>query len=315
MSISSAYPRVAVVMGGISSEQNVSRVTGRACAAALERAGYDVTEIDAWGDALVDALRAARPDAVFNALHGQYGEDGVVQGLFETLGLPYTHSGVFASAAAMDKVKAREIFAMNGLACAEGLVASREDLLAGDPMQPPYVVKPIAEGSSFGVAIVQSSDNRPRELLAESSWTFGDEVLVEKFVPGRELSVAVMDGKAIGVAEIETDRAFYDFDAKYGDGGSRHTVPANISPEVEQEARRIAEVAHKALGCRGVTRSDIRFDEAGELSGGTPKQYLLETNTQPGMTPTSLVPEIAAHTGMSFEKLVSWMVEDASCLR
>ncbi|MGB0920981.1 MAG: D-alanine--D-alanine ligase [Alphaproteobacteria bacterium] len=306
---------VAVVMGGISAEQEVSRVSGAACVTALETAGYKVSQIDAWGDALMAALGEVQPDVVFNALHGRYGEDGVVQGVFETLGLPYTHSGVFASAAAMDKVKARQIFSMSGLRCAEGRVASREEVLAQDPMEPPYVVKPIAEGSSFGVAIVHSSDNRPRSLLAEESWTFGEEVLVEKFVPGRELSVAVMDGEALGVAEIETDRAFYDYDAKYADGGSRHTVPADISAEVEAEARAIAETAHKVLGCRGVTRSDIRFDEAGELSNGKPTQYLLEINTQPGMTPTSLVPEIAAMRGLSFEKLVSWMVEDASCQR
>ncbi len=311
----SVNKRVALVMGGISAEQDVSRVSGAACAKALKAAGYDVTEIDAWGEALMDALSDAKPDVVFNALHGRFGEDGVVQGVFETLGLPYTHSGVFASAAAMDKNQARQIFAANGLRCAEGRVASREEVLGGDPMEPPYVVKPIAEGSSFGVAIVHGADNRPRSLLAADSWVYGDEVLVEQFVPGRELSVAVMDGEAIGVAEIETDRAFYDYDAKYADGGSRHTVPAEISDAVEAEAKQIAETAHRVLGCRGVTRSDIRFDEAGELTQGKPAQYLLEINTQPGMTPTSLVPEIAATRGITFEKLVSWMVEDASCQR
>lgn len=315
MNATSANKRVALVMGGISAEQDVSRVSGMACAKALKAAGYDVTEIDAWGEALMNALSDAKPDVVFNALHGRFGEDGVVQGVFETLGLPYTHSGVFASAAAMDKNQARQIFAMNGLRCAEGRVASREEVLAEDPMAPPYVVKPIAEGSSFGVAIVHSSDNRPRNLLGADAWVYGEEVLVEQFIPGRELSVAVMDGEAIGVAEIETDRAFYDYDAKYADGGSRHTVPAEISDEVEAEAKQIAETAHKVLGCRGVTRADIRFDEAGELSNGKPTQYLLEINTQPGMTPTSLVPEIAATRGITFEKLVSWMVEDASCQR
>ena len=244
-----------------------------------------------------------RPDAVFNALHGRYGEDGCVQGLLNILDIPYTHSGLLASALAMDKPMAKRLFAAAGIPVAEHRIVRRDDVVRGDVMARPYVVKPLNEGSSVGVTIVLEGDNAPP--FTDADWPFGEEVMVERFVPGKELTVAVMGDKALAVTEITTDRGFYDYDAKYSDGGSAHLVPAPLEPAVYDEVMRLSALAHEALGCRGVSRADLRYD--GETV------YLLEINTQPGMTHTSLVPEQAAHVGLSFEELVSWMVENVEC--
>lgn len=303
---------VAVLMGGWSAEREISLVSGRASARALAEQGYRVSEIDVAPD-LAAVLEALKPEVVFNALHGRWGEDGCVQGLLELLGLPYTHSGVLASALAMDKPAAKRMFAAAGLPCAKDVVAPRAEIAARHPLDPPYVVKPAAEGSSVGVVIVHEGDDPPADYLYSEHWTFGDMVMAERFIPGRELTVAVMDARALDALEIVPEnRAFYDWGAKYAPGGSRHLVPAPLPPDIYAEARRISECAHRVLGCRGVTRADLRYDDTrGEIGD----LYLLEVNTQPGMTPTSLVPEIAAHAGLSFGDLVRWMVEDASCSR
>ena len=297
-----ASTRVTVLKGGRSAEREVSLVSGRECARALAAAGYDVTEIDAGPD-LPARLAEARPDVVFNALHGRWGEDGCVQGLLEWLEIPYTHSGVMASSVAMDKVKAKEIFAAAGLPVAEGRLAPREEVEAGHPMPPPYVVKPYNEGSSVGVYLVTEGANGPARLAADAP----DTLLVEAFVPGRELTVAVMGDRALAVTDIFANTGWYDYQAKYADGGSTHVIPADI----EAACRDFAVRAHAALGCRGLSRSDFRWDDTKGVAG----LALLEVNTQPGMTPTSLAPEQAAHAGISFEDLMRWMVEDASCLR
>ena len=294
---------VAVLMGGWSAEREVSLVSGAACANALKEAGYDVTPIDVQRDmgALMTRLYP-KPNAVFNALHGRYGEDGCVQGLLDILAIPYTHSGLLASAIAMDKPTAKRLFALAGIPVAEHVLASPDEVLAGDLLPRPYVVKPVNEGSSVGVQIIRNGDNGPviNEGMAGES-----QMMVEAFIPGRELTVAVKGGKALAVTEVKTDRGFYDYDAKYVDGGSTHEVPAIIDKTVEAEVMRLAEIAHEVLGCRGVSRADFRCD--GE------RLVILEVNTQPGMTPTSLVPEQAAHLGISFPELVSWMVESAEC--
>ncbi|MFC7291919.1 D-alanine--D-alanine ligase [Hirschia litorea] len=300
--------RVAVIMGGWSSERDVSLSSGRGMAQAARNEGYDVVEIDVTRD-LSTQLNDAKPDVVLNALHGPYGEDGCVQGLLEILEIPYSHSGVLASALAMDKAKSRDVYARVGLIVAEGGVYAKEDVAADHVMEPPYVVKPIAEGSSFGVLIVPEGANRPPAELLDPKWGFGDSVLVEQFIPGRELTVSVMGNEALAVTEITTLRDYYDYSAKYEAGGSKHVIPAQISDAVTQAALDAALVAHDALGCRGVSRSDFRYDDE------TNRLVILETNTQPGMTPTSLVPEQAAHKGISYEKLVRWMIEDASCHR
>lgn len=292
---------IAVVMGGWSAEREVSLVSGAAVAASLKRVGYHVTTIDVQRDMGAFLTRLyPKPDAIFNALHGRYGEDGCIQGLLNILDIPYTHSGVLASALAMDKPAAKSVFASAGIKVAEHQIASREDLAKGRVMAPPFVIKPTNEGSSVGVHIVSEGDN-----YMPTEWHFGDRVMVERFIPGRELTVAVMGDRALAVTEITTDRKFYDYDAKYAHGGSSHTIPADISPALDAEARRIAVLAHQALGCRGVSRTDIRYDER--------DLYVLELNTQPGMTPTSLVPEQAAHVNISFDQLVTWMVENAAC--
>lgn len=300
--------RVAVVYGGWSSERPVSLSSGTQIAAAARRVGYDVVDIDA-GRNLAEQLREAAPDVVLNGLHGPWGEDGCVQGIFEVLDLPYSHSGVLASALAMDKIKSKAVFAAAGLDVAKDVAVTREDVARAHPLEPPYVVKPVNEGSSFGVLFVREGANGPAREVLGASWQYGDNLMAEEFIPGRELTVGVMGDRALAVTEITTLREFYDFDAKYADGGSRHTVPADLPEEIAQAALDGALKAHQALGCRGVTRSDFRYDDVkGRL-------VILETNTQPGMTPTSLVPEQAAHIGMSFEDLVAWMVEDASCQR
>ncbi|MEO0999855.1 MAG: D-alanine--D-alanine ligase [Pseudomonadota bacterium] len=298
--------RVAVLKGGPSAEREVSLVSGRACAEALAAAGFAVTEIDAGAD-LPAALAAACPDVVFNALHGRWGEDGCVQGLLEWLGLPYTHSGVLASALAMDKARAKDVYARAGLPVAESLITTAEAAKAAHPMAPPYVVKPVNEGSSVGIYIVAEGANGPARLGPEMPET----VMVERYVPGRELTVTVMGDRALAVTDIISTTGWYDYEAKYAAGGSRHVVPAELPAEITAACLDYALRAHVALGCRGVSRTDLRWDEARGLAG----LYLLETNTQPGMTPTSLAPEQAAHCGLSFEALVSWMVEDASCNR
>lgn len=299
--------RVAVLLGGLSPERSVSLSSGAGCAAALEKLGHEVLRVDPEHPSWIEELNQARPDAVFNALHGEWGEDGRVQGVLDMLRLPYTHSGVLASALAMDKDKAKAVFAQAGLPLAAGKLMSRQEAARAHPMAPPYVIKPNAQGSSVGVFIVREGANRPPEQLLDPDWSFGDDVLVEEFVDGKELTVAVMHGRgALAVTEILPMGDWYDFDAKYAEGGSRHEVPAQISPAVAKRCMRAAEDAHDALGCRGVTRSDFRYDPK------TDKLALLEVNTQPGMTPTSLVPEQAAHVGMSFEQLVGWILEDAS---
>jgi D-alanine-D-alanine ligase len=296
---------VAVLMGGWSAEREVSLVSGRAVAEALEaEGGYRVTPVDVGRD-LATRLEELRPDVAFNALHGRGGEDGCVQGLLEILRIPYTHSGVLASALAMDKPMAKRLFAAAGIRCPEGVVAHREEVLADHVLPPPYVVKPLNEGSSVGVRIVADAAGRP---FGNERWLFGDRVLVERFVPGRELTVAVMGARALGVTEIRPLTRFYDYEAKYAPGMSEHLLPAPLPPAVYEEATELAVRAHEALGCRGVSRADFRFDDEG--GGGL---YLLEVNTQPGMTPTSLVPEQAAHAGISFGELVRRLVEEARC--
>ena len=295
---------VAVMMGGWSAEREVSLVSGAAVAKSLGDAGKRVTPIDVQRDLGVLMTRLfPRPDVVFNALHGRFGEDGCVQGLLDILDIPYTHSGLLASALAMDKPMAKHLFAAAGIPVAEHRIVSRDEILAGDVIDRPYVVKPVNEGSSVGVHIVLEGDNEP--LFNDAGWPSGDRVMVEKFIPGQELTVAVMGDRALAVTDIITGREFYDYDAKYKDGGSRHVVPAEIDEGVSEEAMRLAVLAHQTLGCRGVSRADFRYD--GD------SLYLLEINTQPGMTPTSLVPEQALHAGISFEELVVWMVDNAEC--
>lgn len=303
MTLPLAGRRVAVLMGGISPEREVSLVSGRECADALERLGASVERIDAGRD-IAAVLAALAPDVCFNALHGAWGEDGCVQGVLETLGLPYTHSGVLASALAMDKAKAKAVMTAAGVKAPGGGLYDRFEAGAAHVMPPPYVVKPNAQGSSVGVFRVFEGSNAPPADLLSPSWTFGDEVMIEPYVPGLELAVAVMDGRALAVTLIEPRAGFYDYEAKYEEGGSIHTVPAPLPASVTALAMRQAELAHAALGCAGVTRSDFRYDDINDLL------VLLEVNTQPGMTPTSLVPEQAAHQGVGFDELVLWIVED-----
>lgn len=295
---------VAVLMGGPSSEREVSLVSGRACADALERLGARVSRVDAGRD-VAQVLTELKPDVCFNALHGEWGEDGCVQGVLETLGVPYTHCGVLASALAMDKAKAKAVLAAAGVIVPGGGLFNRFDVAAGHVLPPPYVVKPNAEGSSVGVFIVRDGANRPPQEVVAPSWTFGEEVMVEPYIRGMELAVGVMDGKAMTVTEIVPRTEFYDYEAKYGEGGSEHIVPARIPPQVAEKAKKLSEMAHAALGCRGVTRSDLRYDDINDVL------VLLEVNTQPGMTPTSLVPEQAAAGGVDFDRLVLWITEDA----
>lgn len=297
-------PKVAVILGGPSAEREVSLSSGRECAAALRGEGYEVIEIDAGRD-LAARLIEAGPDVVFNALHGRFGEDGCVQGILEWLHISYTHSGVLASALAMDKEKTKEVYARAGLPVAESRLARAEEVEAGHVLEPPYVVKPYNEGSSVGVYIVREGSNAPR-----LSKEMPPVVMVEKFVPGRELTCTVMGDRALCVTDILTD-GWYDYDAKYKAGGSRHVCPAEIPEEITRACQDYALRAHQALGCRGVSRTDFRWDEARGLAG----LILLETNTQPGMTPTSLSPEQAQAEGMTFGQFVAWMVEDASCNR
>ncbi|MEM6535415.1 MAG: D-alanine--D-alanine ligase, partial [Pseudomonadota bacterium] len=290
------------------SERDVSISSGTKMAAAARAAGYDVTEVDAGRD-LAQVLGDLKPDAILNGLHGPWGEDGCVQGVFEVLGLPYSHSGVLASSLAMDKVKSKAVFANAGLDVAQDVVVTRAQVARAHPLTPPYVVKPVNEGSSFGVLFVHADAKGPVTEVLSDAWQYGDHLMAEEFIPGRELTVGVIGDRALAVTEITTLREFYDFDAKYADGGSRHTVPADLPDAITKAAMDAAVTAHQVLGCRGVTRSDFRYDEAKD------RLVILETNTQPGMTPTSLVPEQAEYIGMSFQDLVAWMIEDASCQR
>ena len=295
---------VALLLGGLSSERNVSLVSGRACGDALERLGARVTRVDAGRD-LAQVLAKLQPDVCFNALHGEWGEDGCVQGVLETLNLPYTHSGVLASALAMDKAKSKAVLAAAGVTVPGGGLFNRFEAAAEHVMPPPYVVKPNAEGSSVGVFIVLDGANRPPQEIIAPEWTFGEEVMIEPYIRGKELAVAVMDGKALTVTDIVPRSGFYDYEAKYGDGGSEHILPARSPLKTLEKAMELAERAHAALGCRGVTRSDLRYDDINDIL------VLLEVNTQPGMTPTSLVPEQAAMKGVDFDNLVLWITEDA----
>jgi D-alanine-D-alanine ligase len=301
---------VAVLMGGWSAERPVSLSSGNACADALETGGYRVSRVDVQRD-IAEVLARLKPDVAFNALHGPFGEDGCIQGILEILGIPYTHSGVLASALAMNKPKAKDVMKAAGIPVAEAVLVSRFEAARAHVMEPPYVVKPPAEGSSFGVLIVKEDQNHPPQELYSDQWTFGDTVMVERYVGGRELTCAVRGDEALDVIDILTDR-FYDYDAKYRPGGSKHVLPAEISPIIYQNVRMLTLRAHKALGCRGVSRADFRYDDRLE---GTNGLICLEVNTQPGMTATSLVPEMAAYAGMDFPALVRWIVEDASCGR
>lgn len=300
--------RVAVVYGGFSSERPVSLSSGAAVVKAAREAGYDVVPIDA-GDDLAAHLLREKPEAIVNALHGPWGEDGCVQGLFEWLKIPYSHSGVLASALAMDKLVSKTIYQRAGLDVARDKAVSRQEAATSHPLNPPYVIKPVAEGSSFGVVHVREGANGPARQILNDNWAYSDYLMAEEYIPGRELTVAVMGDKPLAVTEITTLREFYDFSAKYEDGGSRHIVPADLPDAVTERALQAALTAHQALGCRGVSRSDFRYDEDKD------RLVILETNTQPGMTPTSLVPEQAAYLGISFPELVAWMIEDATCRR
>jgi len=302
---------VAVLMGGWSAERDVSLRSGRACADALARLAYRVTRIDVGRD-IATVLGTIKPDVALNVLHGRPGEDGTLQGMLEILAIPYTHSGVMASALAMQKDVAKELFRAADIPVADGLVASRIEAAKAHLLPPPYVIKPIAEGSSVGVFIVAADHAHPPQELTRDDWPYGDRVIVEKFIPGKELTCGVMGDDALGVIEVVPTVRFYDYEAKYAPGGSKHLLPAPVSPIVYQLARRLALAAHRALGCRGVSRADFRYDDRIEGTGGL---VCLEVNTQPGMTETSLVPELAAYAGITFDELVRWMVEDASLNR
>ncbi len=299
---------VAVLMGGWSAEREVSLRSGGACAAALERKGHRVTPIDVGHD-IATVLTQLKPDVALNVLHGRPGEDGTIQGLLEILQIPYSHSGTLASALAMQKDVAKVVMANAGVAVPAGIVVSRHEAAKAHPLPPPYVIKPIAEGSSVGVFIVTEAHSHPPQELTRHDWPYGERLLCERYIAGKELTCAVLGERALGVIEIVPTVKFYDYDAKYVPGGSKHLLPAPLKPNVYQEVRRLALLAHKALGCRGVSRADFRYDDRME---GTQGLVCLEVNTQPGMTETSLVPELAADAGISFEELVEWIVGDAS---
>jgi D-alanine-D-alanine ligase len=302
---------VAVLMGGWSAEREVSLRSGKACADALEGEGYRVTRVDVARD-IAEVLANLKPDVAFNVLHGTPGEDGTIQGVLELLGIPYTHSGVLSSALAMNKAQARRVMAAAGIPIPEGKVVSRAEAAKSHVMERPYVLKPVAEGSSVGVFIVTEEHAHPPQELTRPDWPHGEMLLAERYIPGLELTCAVMGDEALDVIEIEAATKFYDYEAKYAPGGSRHILPAKIKPNIYQKARNLSLAAHRALGCRGISRADFRFDHRPDGSGDL---YCLEVNTQPGMTETSLVPELAAYRGMSFGGLVKWIVEDASLNR
>ena len=302
--------RVAVLHGGISHEREVSLSSGRQVAIALRQAGFEADLIDVTDDlASLLAALTPKPDVVFNALHGRFGEDGAIQGVLDWLGIPYTHSGVRASAIAMNKEAAKAIFAAAGLPVARGAIVTVEELNGADPMPMPYVIKPLNEGSSVGVSIIRAGDNRRAEVMR--AWRYGPTAMVEEYIAGRELTVGVMGDRALAVTDIVADAGvFYDYDSKYGEGGSHHIVPAAIHPDIQALAMDVALKAHRALGCRGASRCDFRYDDT---AGEPGRLVLLEINTQPGLTPTSLLPEQAAYVGIDFPALCAWMVARASC--
>ncbi len=299
---------VAVLMGGWSAEREVSLNSGKACADAAERAGFRVSRVDVDRE-VAATLRALKPDVALNVLHGRPGEDGTLQGMLEVLGIPYSHSGVLASALAMQKDLAKTVLKAAGVPVPGGIVATRSDAAKRHLIAPPYVIKPVAEGSSVGVFIVREDMAHPPQELTRADWSFGEAVLVEPFIPGKELTCAVMGDKPFGVIEIVPATKFYDYEAKYAPGGSKHLLPAPIAPDVYAEVQRLSVLAHQALGCRGITRADFRYDDS---LAGTEGLSCLEVNTQPGMTETSLVPDMATHAGIAFDELVRWMIEDAS---
>jgi D-alanine-D-alanine ligase len=307
------FSHVTVLMGGWSAEREVSLRSGAACVEALEQAGYRVTSIDA-GRNIALQLADAPPQVCFNALHGRWGEDGAVQGILEVMQIPYTHSGVLASALAMHKERAKQVLKSAGVPVAGGKVVRRTQAAKAHVLARPYVLKPVAEGSSVGVFIVREDHVHPPQELTDPTWKFGEELLAEPYIPGRELTCAVLGDRALGVIEIvpAASLRFYNYEAKYADGGSCHLLPAPVSPNVYQLVQKLTLTAHQALGCRGVSRADFRFDDTPR---GTGEVVCLEVNTQPGMTGTSLLPELAANAGLSFPELVTWMVEDASCNR
>jgi len=307
------FNHVAVLLGGLSAERQVSLDSGAACSQALESAGYTVTRIDAGRD-LAQRLAEVKPEVCFNALHGRWGEDGCVQGLLELMGIPYTHSGVLASALAMHKERAKLVMHAAGVPVADGRVVRRSEAAKAHVLPRPYVLKPVAEGSSVGVHIVREDHEHPPQELHDPGWAFGDWLLAERYIPGRELTCAVMGDRVLGVTEIVPAQTlrFYNYEAKYVEGGSVHLLPAPLSSNVYELVQKLTLTAHKALGCRGVSRADFRYDDT---DGGSGEVVCLEVNTQPGMTATSLVPELAAHAGLTFAELVSWMVEEASCDR
>jgi D-alanine-D-alanine ligase len=303
---------VAVLMGGLSAERPISLRSGEACAKALEEEGLRVTRVDVGHD-VADVLAKLRPDVAFNALHGRFGEDGIVQGVLEMLRIPYTHSGVLASSLAMKKDVAKTVMAAAGVPVPKGRVVDRLEAARAHVLPPPYVLKPVSEGSSFGVFIVKEGRSHPPQELASPDWAHGDLMLAEEFIAGRELTCAVMGDRPLDVIEIlPVSEDFYGYDAKYAKGGSKHVLPANLKQNIYQTVQELACEAHRALGCRGVSRADFRYDDR---PGGSGELVVLEVNTQPGMTETSLVPEMAAYAGLSFGELVRWMVEDASCDR
>jgi D-alanine-D-alanine ligase len=302
---------VAVLMGGWSAEREVSLRSGKYCAEAVERLGHRVTQIDVGRD-IATVLASLKPDVALNALHGRPGEDGTLQGILEVLAIPYTHSGVMASAVAMQKDVAKILFRAASVPVPEGIIVSRFIAAKSHLLPPPYVIKPVAEGSSVGVFIVTPEHTHPPQELTRHDWEYGEQVMVETYIAGKELTCAVMGSEALGVIEILSATRFYDYEAKYAPGGSKHVLPAEVSSFVYQEVRRLALAAHGALGCRGVSRADFRYDDRVEGVGGL---FCLEVNTQPGMTETSLVPELAAHAGITFDELVRWMIEDASLNR
>ena len=299
---------IAVLMGGWSAEREISLRSGKACADAAERVGYRVSRVDVGRD-IAEVLKALKPDAALNVLHGRPGEDGTLQGMLEVLGIPYSHSGVLASALAMQKDLAKTVLKAAQVPVPGGRIATRAEAAKAHLLPRPYVIKPVAEGSSVGVFIVREDHKHPPQELTRADWTYGELVMAEPFIAGKELTCSVIGDKATGVIEIVPATKFYDYEAKYAPGGSKHLLPAEVAAEITKECQRLSLAAHRALGCRGVTRSDFRYDDS---RAGLQGLFCLEVNTQPGMTETSLVPEMAAHAGMSFEELVRWMVEDAS---
>jgi D-alanine-D-alanine ligase len=303
---------VAVLMGGWSAERPVSINSGRGCADALEARGYRVSRIDVARD-IAEVLANLRPDVAFNALHGRVGEDGTIQGVLEILRIPYTHSGVLASALAMQKDLAKAVMSAAGIPVAHGVTVDRKDAALRHVLTPPYVLKPVAEGSSLGIVIVKRDRTHPPQEVGREDWPYGDRLLAERFVDGKELTCAVIGDRPTDIIEVQpVSEAFYGYDAKYSKGGSIHIIPAKVKPKIYHEVQELALRAHRALGCRGVSRSDFRWDDS---IGEDGELVCLEVNTQPGMTQTSLVPDMAAHAGMTFGELVEWMVEDASCDR